>query len=161
MISAIAALLSPDGYDLEAERREHVWEMNLLGDPMLHCAILERSNCRFPTGPTWRRLAVVGHSHTAGQLTLELAYRRDQVRRDLNGRRRPGDASGRDQYQQRYVSANQRVLVSRVVPIEAGEFTVELPIPSICSVASMRCAPYLRGSVLECRLSRDHIRASE
>ena len=44
MITVIASALSPTGHDLLAERQEHVWQMNLLGDPMLrlhHPAPLE------------------------------------------------------------------------------------------------------------------------
>jgi hypothetical protein len=131
MISAIAGALSPEGYDLEAERREHVWEMNLLGDPMLHICHPGTLELQVPSrAQPGESIAVVGRSETAGQLTLELAYRRDQVRRDLNGL--SGDLAtqvGREQYQQRYVSANQRVLVSQVVPIVAGEFTAQLSVP--------------------------------
>ncbi len=35
LLNALASALSPEGYDLQAERQEHVWMMNLLGDPLL------------------------------------------------------------------------------------------------------------------------------
>ncbi|MCA9133703.1 MAG: hypothetical protein KDA45_11135 [Planctomycetales bacterium] len=132
LISALAGALSPQGYNLEAERREHVWAMNLLGDPMLrvsHPGTLDLEEpARVAPGEP---LSLRGHSSAAGKLTMELAFRREQVRQELDNA--AGDLAteaGCEQYQQRYLSANQPVLVSRELPIAAGAFEVQLPIPA-------------------------------
>lgn len=131
MIDAIAGALTPDGYDLEAERREHVWQMNLLGDPLLrlnHPGVVE---LRLPDhGIPGQALAVRGLSGFDGQLTLELAYRRDQVRRELNTFADFRTGQGREHMQQRYTSANQRVIAQQDVLVRGGAFETELVIPS-------------------------------
>lgn len=131
MISAIAGALSPSGYDLDAERREHVWEMNLLGDPLLHLShpkTLEL-NVR-DTAEPGQALEIAGQTTASGKLTLELAYRREQVRRELNDV--DDDLStveGRDGLQQRYLTANRRILVQQENAVGRGPFSGELRIP--------------------------------
>ena len=132
MIGALAAALSPAGYDLLAERREHVWQMNLLGDPLLqlchpHPLELQIAERAAPGD----NLRIAGRSDMAGKMSVELVWRRDQVRRDLDSL--PVDLqteAGRDAFQQRYQAANQRVLVQRELPLQAaGDFFTELTIP--------------------------------
>ncbi len=133
MIGAIAGALCPEGYDLEAERREHVWEMNLLGDPLLRLshpgALTLNVADRAASGET---LFVSGHSDIAGRLRIELVFRREQVRKDLDQIGVALDsADGRDAFQQRYHSANERVLVERKLLMKGpGDFQIELQIPA-------------------------------
>jgi len=132
MIGAIASALSPAGYDLEAERREHVWEMNLLGDPLLnlnHPGNL-KLNVAQRTAPG-ESLFIGGHSDIPGELTIELVYRRDQNRKDLDQLYVAIDSQqGRQGFQDRYHSANQRVIVARNLHLKGtGDFQLELPIP--------------------------------
>jgi hypothetical protein len=131
MITAIAGALSPEGYDLIAERREHVWQMNLLGDPMLklsHPQTIELAvpNRVIPGQP----LIVTGQSGLPGRLVVEFAYRREHVRRELNGlETNISTALGRDRFQQRYQSANQRVIALREIEVTAAPFQVALTVP--------------------------------
>ncbi len=147
MIAGIASALSPQDYDLEAERREHLWEMNLLGDPLLrisHPSDLKLwADERVEPGQS---LVVSGRSDIPGKLTLEFAYRRDQVRRELN--EMGGDTStelGRAALQQRYLAANQRVLSQQEIDVDAGEFHVELAVPVNLPRGKYAVRGYLEG----------------
>lgn len=148
MIGAIASALSPEGYDLAAERREHVWEMNLLGDPLLrlsHPNTIELQVAeRAAPGQT---LTIAGTSCLDGQLTLELAYPREHVRRDLDALDVGLDnQAGKDAYQQRYQAANARVLVTETQPVIAGEeFVVPLVIPATLERGRYAVRAYLEG----------------
>ena len=133
MISALAGALSPQGYDLAAERREHVWEMNLLGDPLLRLNHPGELQLHFEDRATaGSSLTVTGTSDMPGELSIELVRRREQVRHDLD---QVGvgleTQAGRDAYQDRYLAANQRILVQRQLVLKgAGRFEVTLPIPA-------------------------------
>ena len=131
MINAIAKALSPKNYSLHSERLEHVWQVHLLGDPMLrvqHPTTLEvESPNRASPGES---VSVFGETPVAGRLTIELAYRRDQARRELVDM--PTDvatASGRENLQQRYLAANDRTLAMSCVECAPGAFRCEIAIP--------------------------------
>ncbi len=148
MIGAIASALSPAGYDLAAERREHVWEMNLLGDPLLrishpHTIELKVAE-RVAPG---HNLTIVGTSPSGGRLTLEFAYRRDHVRRDLEAVEVGLDSQlGKDAYQQRYHSANERILVIENQSVLAGEeFVYNLRIPASLARGKYAVRAFLEG----------------
>ncbi len=131
MISSIAAALSPEGYDLRAERQEHAWQMQLLGDPVLHL----KHPREMPLEVRGRAVAgervVVRGEVPAGQMTLELAYRRSDVRRDLDSDLGSWDSSATwERYQQRYERANDQVLVSDRWPCPAGRFERAIEVPS-------------------------------
>lgn len=132
MISAIASALSPENYDLRAERLEHVWQMHLLGDPMMklhHPRTIElEAPDRAAPGEV---ISIRGENMEAGRLTIEFAFRRDQVRRELDQLAvNLGTQSGRDVYQQRYAEANNRVLARVVNQFEKGPFRQEILVPS-------------------------------
>lgn len=133
MIGAIASAMCPEGYDLEAERREHVWEMNLLGDPLLRLchpsALTLNVVDRAAAGES---LVVSGNSDIAGGLTIELVLRREQVRKDLEKLKVDLESlEGRNAFQRRYQSANERVLVQRSLHMQKpGDFQVELLVPA-------------------------------
>ena len=132
LLSALASALSPEGYDLAAERQEHVWMMNLIGDPLLRL--------NYPSEVTLRELAqakpgeqvtVRGLSPFAGNLHIELAFRRDQLK--------PGlvqldafspDVEDRQRAQQTYVSANARVMAQADAAVASGEFAVQIDVPA-------------------------------
>ncbi len=131
LLNALAGALSPEGYDLAAERQEHAWMMNLLGDPLLRLnypsdlKLNELAQAR-----PGDRITVRGASSLAGKLQMELAYRRDQsvpnlVQLDAFS----PDAEHRKHAQEVYASANDRVLTRSEHAIERGQFTVELDVP--------------------------------
>ncbi len=131
MIGAIAAALSPEGYDLRQERLEHVWQVNLLGDPLLRINYPTELPLEAParTQPG-EMISVRGASQATGKLTVEFAFRRDQIRRELD--EQAGDLNtqaGRDLLQRRYLAANNRVIVCCEGECEQGLFERDLEIP--------------------------------
>jgi Peptidase family C25 len=132
MLNAVAKALSPEGYDLQAEKQEHIWMMNLIGDPLLklhypaQLALDEIANAKAGDKITLR-----GKSPLDGQLHLELAYRRDQnnpslIRMDAFS----PDDKNRRLTQQRYKVANDRIITPATVPVSKGEFECQLQIPN-------------------------------
>lgn len=131
MINALADALTPADYDLRAERLEHVWQVNLLGDPMLrlnHPSDL-RLSAKSLVAPG-ELLKVTGTSKSAGKLTLELARCRGQVGEEVK-LHQVGIATEADraQYQARYRAANQPIVVVEEALCEAGDFQMQLAIP--------------------------------
>lgn len=148
MIGAIASALSPSDYDLAAERREHVWQMNLLGDPMLRLChpgplalqVAERA----APGET---IQIVGNSDVPGQLLVELVLRRDQVRKELDT---VGvdlvSERGRAGYQKRYQAANQHTLLKHGQLLDgSGSFQVDMRIPLDLPRGKYAVRAYLEG----------------
>lgn len=133
LITAIASALSPAGHDLPAERREHVWQMNLLGDPMLrleHPAPVEVSvTPRIAAGET---ISVNGKVGQAGRVSVELARPRDKTPRDLFvAGKFSTDARVREKMQATYAQANQRILLGQSLELAApGTFACDLKTPA-------------------------------
>lgn len=129
MITAIASALSPSGHDLLAERQEHVWQMNLLGDPMLqihHPSPVEVvATPRITPGET---ISVNGRAPQAGRILVELARPRDKTPRDLFvAGTFTADAQVRDKMQLSYAQANQRALLQQAFEVQApGPFACDL-----------------------------------
>lgn len=147
MIQAIATALSPHDYDLRAERVEHIWQMHLLGDPMLRLSYPSAVDLEFPTevlpGET---IQVSGTSKVAGRLVVEFGFRREQVRRELNNL--SGDLAtreGRDQLQARYLAANQRTLASAEQDVNSGPFQVRIAIPSDVARGRYSMRAFIQG----------------
>ena len=148
LIGAIASALSPSEYDLAAERREHVWLMNLLGDPMLRLCLpgplsLQVAERAAP-GET---IQIVGNSDVPGQLRVELVLRRDQVRKELDGVAVDLISErGRAGFQQRYQAANQHILLKQERFLEApGGFQFDLRIPAELPRGKYAVRAYLEG----------------
>ena len=131
MIESIASALSPKDYDLRQERLEHVWEMHLLGDPLLRPSYPERIALKVPTRiAPGRQLQVTGHVHSDTDLQVELAYRRQDLPGDI--RRRPVNAEsveGRQAYQGRYERANAKVISRLNSKRTSGDFDFTLEVP--------------------------------
>lgn len=132
MISAIATALSPKDYDLRAERLEHVWQMQLLGDPTMRLSLPREFELqvaeRAEPGQT---ILVSGSTQLSGKLLLEFGYRREQVRRELN--ELPVSIqteAGRNTFQERYAEANQRILLQSESNHPGGPFEASIAIPN-------------------------------
>ncbi len=130
MINAIADALTPADYDLRAERLEHVWQVNLLGDPMLKLShptnlALSAKELVYPG----EVVTVSGTSKSAGKLTLELARCRGQVSENVKLMHVGlGDDESND-YQSRYLAANQCIVVAEELLCPAGPFSLNITIP--------------------------------
>lgn len=132
LINSIASAMSPQGYDLKAERQEHVWQVNLIGDPLLrlsHSQALElqATGEQCLAGDTVNLNVLCPN---AGELHVELAQRRgvstEAVRRLKTNWQ---DESGRQAFDQRYQLANEQILVRTSTASDAGEHQAKLEIP--------------------------------
>ncbi len=131
LLSALAGALSPEGYDLAAERQEHVWMMNLIGDPLLRLnypgeVVLNE----LAQGKPGERITVRGTSQLAGDLHVELAYRRDQLRSGLVQLDAfSPDTDDRQRAQRTYESANARVTAHNDAAVVGGDFSIQIDVP--------------------------------
>lgn len=147
MITAIASALSPEEYDLRAERLEHIWQIHLLGDPMLRVNHPTDMALKVPSqSSSGASIRVEGKCNVEGRLTVELAFRREQVRRELDSL--AGDLKtqeGRDRHQERYMAANNRILATRQVQQSPGTFAIDLETPAELPRGKYCVRAYLQG----------------
>ena len=132
LLNALAGALSPEGYDLRAERQEHVWMMNLIGDPLLRLHYPTEIQLKeLDQAKPGDRISVVGSSTLAGELQVEFAYRREQMIPNLvQTNAFSPDPMSRERAQAIYQSANSRVLAKAITRIDAGDFDVQLDVPA-------------------------------
>lgn len=148
MINSIASAMSPKGYDLKAERQEHVWQVNLLGDPLMrmshahsmHIAVDEA------TARPGRQLHVSSIIPFAGNLQIELAQRRgvptDQVRQAKVDWQTD---EGRQAFAERYQAANNQTLIRQMQDTVQGQTVLELPIPETLKPGRYLVRAFLEG----------------
>lgn len=133
LITAIAGALSPPGHDLMAERLEHVWQINLLGDPLLRLhhpqSIDIKTTPRVQPGET---ISVNGQAPQAGKVTVELTLPRDRTHKDLFiAGKFTTDSEVRAKMQDTYKQANQRTVQSLAIELkQPGNFACDLPTSS-------------------------------
>ena len=130
MITAIASAMSPEDYDLRAERLEHVWQMHMLGDPLLKLSYPHVIELDVPEkSQPGAEIEIRGVAPEACEGFIELAYRREKVRSELDAIRVDAKTDeGKAAYQQRYAAANDRILV-KVENSFAGPFSLKLKVP--------------------------------
>lgn len=132
LINSLASALSPQGHDLAAERLEHVWMMNLIGDPLLKLnqpspITIRALSAASPGGS----IQIDGLCPIAGQLTLELAYRRDQLQPNLPKLNAfSKDPADRELTQNKYLAANRRVISLKQLAVNAGDFSAQVTVPT-------------------------------
>lgn len=129
IITAIASALSPNGHDLLAERQEHVWQMNLLGDPMLRLHHpIQMNVAATPRVEPGGTISVNGSAPQAGKVRIELTRPRDKTPRELFvAGTFSADAAVRDKMQATYMQANQRTLLHQTIDLAApGPFACDL-----------------------------------
>lgn len=130
LITAIAGALSPAGHDLMAERLEHVWQINLLGDPLLrlhHPQVMDiKATTRIQPGET---ISINGVSTQAGKATIELSLPRDRTHKNLFiAGKFTTDADVRAKMQDTYRQANQRTLATQSIELtQPGDFDCDVP----------------------------------
>ena len=130
-LDSLAGALSPSPGSLPEERMEHVLMFNLLGDPLLR---LRRPRAvRLHAGEeveAGQRLQVTGETEIAGQLTLELACRRDRTTirapRRQSFPRSPAELAA---YSQVYARANDGRWAATAMLCGPGVFRAELRVP--------------------------------
>ena len=150
LLNALAGALSPEGYDLAAERQEHAWMMNLLGDPLLRLNYPSEIQLHeLAQAKPGDRISIRGTSLIPGNLQLELAYRRDQsvpnlVQLDAFS----PNIDHRKQTQQVYQSANARVLARAEQAIGSGDFITELDVPADLPRGKYSIRAFLSGQAI-------------
>ncbi|MBW8886026.1 MAG: hypothetical protein JF612_14905, partial [Planctomycetia bacterium] len=78
LLDSVAAVMSPNQDQLEAERREHLHIFNLLGDPMLRLTYPQSIELQASSeSAPGEKIRITGRSAVAGRGTLELICRRD------------------------------------------------------------------------------------
>ena len=143
MIESMGQSLSPLPKQLEAEKREHLHLVNLLGDPLLRLRRPLNVELQCAVEATaGKTLKIKGASSVAGQLTIELVYRRDRFRvRSKRRRTFEADDQKLADYQKSYLQAHDQVCVSKQLTIAAGSFdtTIEIPldVKGECEVRAM------------------------
>ena len=143
MIESMGQSLSPLPNQLEAEKREHLHLVNLLGDPLLRVRRPQNVDLRcVGEAAAGQALILKGQSSVAGQLTIELVYRRDRFRNRPKRRRKfEADDQKLADYQRTYLQAHDQVCVSKRLTVAAGEFETSIQIPrdvkGACDVRAM------------------------
>ena len=134
LVQSIATAMSPKDYDLQAEHVEHVWQMNLLGDPMLRLSHPDAIELTLPSrAEPGERVELSGQVSSAGRLIVEFGYRRGQVSPLLPKvpAIRPLTGEIREKLTQRYSQANNPVILAyEVANQSAGKFAIPLEIPA-------------------------------
>jgi hypothetical protein len=132
MIESMGRSLSPLPKALEAEKREHLHLVNLLGDPLLRLKRPGKIDLQCDAVATaGQTLIVSGNTAVGGQLTVELVYRRDRFRfRPKRRRNYEADEVKLADYQKTYRQAHDQVCVSKRLRINNGPFTTSIQIPA-------------------------------
>lgn len=148
MIQGVGKVASPAPDLLQEECWEHLQMMQLYGDPLLRLDRPEQVPIEsMASVRAGHELTVTGTAPFAGQLCVELAYPRDRFKTRLKSRRQytHSDADLAN-YQQVYAQANDSIWEVCYASIEAGEFSVRLPIPD---AVHGKC-------IIRCRLGSPH-----
>ena len=143
MIESMGQSLSPLPKQLKAEKQEHLHLVNLLGDPLLRLKRPGKLDLRCDSPAiAGKTLEIKGVSSVAGQLTIELVYRRDRFRvRPKRRRKFDDDEQELADYQRTYLQAHDQVCVWKQLTIDAGAFEVSIEVPGdvkgACEVRAM------------------------
>jgi hypothetical protein len=132
LLDGVAAMMSPNKQELEAERREHLHIFHLLGDPMLTLVHPQQAELTASNeAQAGQRVRVTGKSPVAGKGVLELVCRRDCQKSDLPIRDRydPTDKALAG-YQPVYEQTLDRCWARWAVELPAGEFATEIVVPA-------------------------------
>ncbi len=134
LLEGIASVMSPNRDQLKDERLEHVQLFNLLGDPMLRLSYPQEVELEAPReAAPGDVIAVKGSSQLDGEAVVEFVCRRDLLKTSLPPRERfdPSNA-GLAALQDVYEQANDRVWLTKTVPVRNGEVATEIQIPGEC-----------------------------
>lgn len=135
LLEALGQSFSPAPKLLDAECREHIHLIQLLGDPLLRikrpkrlALKIESDQLSYTTGDL---VEVSGVAPESGKLRVELAYQRDRFRQRPTYRSKydPSE-SAFAQIQQDYDSANDQVCIEKEISARSGAFKTNIKIPA-------------------------------
>lgn len=128
VIEAMGQGFSPKPELLEAERKEHVDLIHLLGDPLLRVKRGKRLELQAEVQAEKRTIDVVGEAPFDGELQLTVCYQRDRFR--FRPKRRPKyDPDKFDEYQDAYDKTQQLTCYEIRKKVTKGKFEMEVAIP--------------------------------
>lgn len=135
-LDGIAALISPAPADLAAERREHLYLFNLLGDPLLRMPQPHRIQLVVPNViKPGESITIEGTSDVTGNATIELIVRRDRLtfKAPLRPKFEP-TSSFLSGFNEIYAKANNPQFVATQLQVtDSKKFTCSLNAPADAS----------------------------
>ena len=135
MIQSLGKTLSPLPKMLGEEKIEHCHLINLLGDPLLQLQrpaelSIEAPQIRAIGQDARRTVSVFGDVPFAGELSVELVYRRDRFRvRPQRRRKFDPDVAALANYQHQYEQAHDLVCSAVQNTVPKGRFEIDLELP--------------------------------
>ena len=131
MLDSLAQVLSPTKKMLQQERLENLTLFHLIGDPLLR---LKRPQTieldSEPRKKPGEFVTVSGNVHSAGRLTVELAWPRDRLSfRPERRERVEWSEQFLGKLQASYLMANERTMRKQSFDVPKGPFTLSIPIP--------------------------------
>jgi hypothetical protein len=149
MINSIATAMVPKNYDLKAERQEHVWQINLLGDPLMRMSYpksLEFAVSQTTVQPG-EQIRFLGAIPFAGKLQLEIAQRRGVPTEEVRQAKVDWQTDqGREAFENRYRAANRQALAQSSIQVEPGQSSLELQIPESLKPGKYIVRAFLEGA---------------
>lgn len=144
-LDALGATFSPMPKMLDAECKEHIHLMQLIGDPLLRLkrpSMLalkiddapEASDDELPSYSAGETVKISGTAKQAGTLLVEIAYERGRLRHrpSIRGEYDSSDDAFRKIHQD-YLKANDSVVQRKQLAVEAGAFKTDLVVPADCN----------------------------
>jgi len=117
---------APDPAVRRADRGDHVYLYNLLGDPTLVIARPAKLEVAAAAEVApGAKLRVTGRAAFDGKATVELIRRREPM-----PKLPPGGKKTPEQFQAAYEAANSHGIAKVEIAVKAGEFTAEIPVPA-------------------------------
>ena len=142
----LGSLLSPTGVTLDAECKEHLQLMQLIGDPLLRLKRAKGLDLAIspPEGqvatngrPAYSQgdqIKVVGKTDSPGAILVELSYQRGRSRHRPSARGNyDSSAAAFAEMQRDYLNAHDSVCVRTLVQSSGGSFEANLKVPENCS----------------------------
>lgn len=147
-LDALGATFSPMPKLLDAECKEHLQLMQLIGDPLLRLkrpktvgltinnAPKANSDDQLPTYSSGDSIEISGVANQPGTLLVEIAYQRGRLRYrpKVRGQYDSSDAAFRKIHAD-YLKSNDSVVMRNHFRVESGDFKSRLTVPAGCKGA--------------------------
>ena len=133
-LEALGQSFSPTPKLLDAECREHIHLVHLLGDPLLRlkrppgmALKIKSDTLKFEAGEL---IELSGVAPESGTIRVELAYQRDRFRQRPNYRSEydPSEEAF-EKIHEDYIAANDLVCIQKEIPATGGAFTTYIKVP--------------------------------
>jgi hypothetical protein len=139
LLDQIAAVANPDASLLRAERQEHSWMFNLLGDPLLKVNYPDGMRVKCPsTVRNGEKLQVIFDSPIVGEAVIEVVTQRGSPRkqlieRDIDTLKATPESDRWNGYTKEYEMANDPVWLSVRREVQVGPQAVDVLVKNVSS----------------------------